>query len=72
MKMTDEACSKLIANMKFNGWKCDINTKEKLGFIKYINEEFEYIKEYDKFTGRYVRYNGKQKINVRSTKDTAL
>lgn len=67
MKMTPEICSALITSLEGRGWKCDINTDEKLGFIMPVDDNFEWIRDYDKSTGRFVHFNGKQKVNLVST-----
>ncbi len=63
--MTENA---LISHMESNGWKCDINTDEKLGFIMPVDEDHEWIRDYDKKTWKFVQFNGKQKVNLHVSK----
>ncbi len=67
--MTPEEESYLIKSLVERGWICDVNTENKLGFIFPVDENEEWIRDYDKKTKRYVHYNGKTKINLRVTKE---
>lgn len=64
-EMTDKECKDLIERMEIEGWKCDKNDENTLGFIKSVDENYEGIRDYDKKTSRFVQFNGKQKINLR-------
>lgn len=63
-KMSAERCSRLISEMESQGWKCDVNTDDKLGFVFFEDENREWVRDYDKKTGRFVQFNAKQKINL--------
>lgn len=52
-----------------HGWKCDINDKDTIGFIMPINDDFEWIRDYNKHTGTFVQFNGKQKITLKVTNE---
>jgi hypothetical protein len=62
--ITPEITEKLIAHMESRGWKCDINTDEKLRFVFPGKEKKQWIRDYDKKTGRYIQFNGNQKVNL--------
>ena len=59
----------LILWMQDNGWICDINTEDRLGFVhKDNNKDVEWIRDYNKKTWSYTQFNGKQIVNLRVTK----
>ncbi len=58
----------LKTQMESCGWTCDIDTDEKLGFIMKVDDDHEWIRDYDKKTNRFVQFNGKQKINLMVSK----
>ena len=51
------------------GWTLDVNDDKRLGFTKYVDEDHEWIRDYDKSTRRFVQMNGRQKINLRVTRE---
>lgn len=55
----------LIDSMQSGGWKCDVNTEEKLGFVFDEDEQHEWIREYNKKTRNFIQFNGRQIINIR-------
>lgn len=56
----------VIEYMTGRGWKCDVNDENRLGFVFYENEEKEWIRDYDKKTKRFVQFNGRQVVNLRT------
>ena len=65
MEITEGNKQHIIDDMKSHGWKCDIDNESNLGFVMTIDEDCEWIRDYDKKTGRFVQFNGKQKVNLR-------
>lgn len=54
----------IIETMVRDGWTCNVNTSERLGFILYQDEEHEWIRDYNKKTRRFVQFNGREKITI--------
>jgi len=54
----------VIAKMTSKGWKCDVNDEDRLGFTMYVDEDHEWIRDYNKKTKRFTQFNGRQKINL--------
>ena len=50
------------------GWICDRDDEENLGFSKH-EDEYHWIRDYNKKTRAFIQYNGNQKINLVSTKE---
>lgn len=63
--MTEDECNELIAYHEKHGWKCDINTPEKVSFTFPGDMFQEWVKDYDKKTNTFVQFNTKQKVNIK-------
>ena len=59
----------VIQYMTSLGWTCDVNDDKRLGFILPVDENYEWIRDYNKETKRFVQFNGKQKVNLVVRKD---
>lgn len=59
----------LIKYMAEKGWKLNRNDADKISFVFYQNEQYEWFREYDKKTKHFVQFNGKQEINLRCKND---
>lgn len=65
--MTEQDWQQIITKMEADGWTCDKNTDETLGFIILEDEDHEWIRDYDKKDGTFVQFNGRQVVNLRPT-----
>ena len=57
----------LIKELCDKGWINDVNDDQRLGFILYQDEDHEWIRDYDKSTRRFISFNGKSKVNLKTT-----
>lgn len=54
--------------MKSKGWKIDRDDDKYLNFSLYVDENTEWMKDYDKKLNRWFHYNGRDKISLISSK----
>lgn len=64
MQFVEEPWDALKARMVDAGWKVDLDDEDSLQFSQYVDENWEWYRDYNKKTNTFVQYNARMKIRL--------